>query len=239
MVGRLYGMRSKAAAKATGGKSCWSASASPTPATASPRPTRAACAAGSTSPPRSSPTRRPSCSSTSRRRASIHAAGSSSGRRSRSSSRQGTTVLLTTQYLEEADRLADEIAVIDHGKVIARGHLRAELKDRVGGRAASRSTSPRAPTPERGGPHGGRRARRRRPEPSDRGLARPRPGRPRERDDHGGRDAGLTGRGRRRRRRRAGRPTLDDVFLALTGHEIRIDADDEQRAEDDREEVAA
>ena len=44
----------------------------------------------------------------------------------------GTTLLLTTQYLEEADRLADRIAVIDGGRVIARG-TPAELKARVGG----------------------------------------------------------------------------------------------------------
>jgi ABC-2 type transport system ATP-binding protein len=44
----------------------------------------------------------------------------------------GTTLLLTTQYLEEADRLADDIAVIDHGRVIARGSA-LELKRQIGG----------------------------------------------------------------------------------------------------------
>src|SRR5690349_9643853 len=46
--------------------------------------------------------------------------------------REGTTLLLTTQYLEEADQLAEQIAVIDHGRVIAQG-TGSELKDRVGG----------------------------------------------------------------------------------------------------------
>ncbi|WP_306357921.1 MULTISPECIES: ATP-binding cassette domain-containing protein [unclassified Nocardia] len=43
----------------------------------------------------------------------------------------GTTVLLTTQYLEEADRLADRLAVIDHGRIIAEGTT-AQLKESVG-----------------------------------------------------------------------------------------------------------
>jgi len=45
---------------------------------------------------------------------------------------EGATVMLTTQYLDEADRLAGSIAVIDRGRVIARGSS-DELKDRVGG----------------------------------------------------------------------------------------------------------
>jgi ABC-2 type transport system ATP-binding protein len=44
----------------------------------------------------------------------------------------GATLLLTTQYLEEADRLADDIVVVDHGKVIARGDARS-LKRQAGG----------------------------------------------------------------------------------------------------------
>jgi oleandomycin transport system ATP-binding protein len=47
---------------------------------------------------------------------------------------EGVTVLLTTQYLEEADQLADDIVVVDHGRVIATG-TPAELKARAGGQA--------------------------------------------------------------------------------------------------------
>jgi ABC-2 type transport system ATP-binding protein len=45
---------------------------------------------------------------------------------------EGATILLTTQYLEEADRLAKDIFVVDHGRVIARGDARA-LKRQIGG----------------------------------------------------------------------------------------------------------
>ena len=56
---------------------------------------------------------------------------------------QGATLLLTTQYLDEADELADNIVVIDHGQVIASGTSEA-LKDRVGGDVVEFSVTDRS-----------------------------------------------------------------------------------------------
>ncbi|MFF0553598.1 ATP-binding cassette domain-containing protein [Streptomyces sp. NPDC004311] len=56
---------------------------------------------------------------------------------------EGTTVLLTTQYLEEADRLADSVAVLADGRAVATG-TPAGLKERIGARAEAVVTSPEA-----------------------------------------------------------------------------------------------
>ena len=88
----------------------------------------------------------------------------------------GVTIFLTTQYLEEADQLAHDIAVIDRGKVIATG-TPDELKARTGSCRCSRSPPPTGPTwprsrrcsPARTG---------RRPRPSPTPGTRDRPGRP-------------------------------------------------------------
>ncbi len=98
----------------------------------SSRTTPAACGAGSTS--RSASSRRRRCSSsTSRRPGSTRAAASSCGGCCATSSRDGTTLFLTTQYLDEADQLADRIVVVDHGRIIAAGHpARAQGPVRAG-----------------------------------------------------------------------------------------------------------
>ena len=107
--------------------SCSSSSGSRMPPTGSSRPTRAACGGGSTSRSGSC-TVRASSSSTSRRRASTPRRASRCGPRCRGSPQaESLTILLTTHYLEEADQLADRLAIVSQGKVVVEG-TPAELK---------------------------------------------------------------------------------------------------------------
>ncbi|MGW7367437.1 ATP-binding cassette domain-containing protein [Streptomyces sp. NPDC054841] len=146
----------------------------------------------------------------------------------------GTTLLLTTQYLEEADHLADDICVVDHGKVIARG-TSDQLKARTGGeRVEVVVHRPEEIAPARDVLHrfgtDGTKAGEVAVEEHTRKLTVPVAGGAkllaeviRELDTRGIEidDIGLR------------RPTLDDVFLSLTGHVA------EQAAEENGEVPAA
>jgi ABC-2 type transport system ATP-binding protein len=127
----------------------------------------------------------------------------------------GTTLLLTTQYLDEADELADEIVVIDHGQVIAAGSAE-ELKGRVGGDLIEFTV------PDRG-----------RLSDAAEAIAGIGEGEPHVDKETGVINVGVGGRGSDalidavRSLDAAGvrthglalrRPSLDDVFLVLTGH---------------------
>ncbi|MEV4897122.1 DUF4162 domain-containing protein, partial [Nonomuraea sp. NPDC055795] len=120
---------------------------------------------------------------------------------------KGVTLLLTTQYLEEADRLADRLVLIDRGEVIAEG-TPGELKKQVGGQVCEVRAEP--------------------PEDALRAL-RGKVGNVEEsgglvivRDADGGTlaevVAALRERGVEADDIRLRRPTLDEVFIALTGH---------------------
>src|SRR5450755_2135348 len=127
----------------------------------------------------------------------------------------GTTLLLTTQYLDEADELADEIVVIDHGLVIAAG-TSEDLKGRVGGDVLEFTVPDRSRVPD-----------------AVTAIAKVGEGEPHVDKETGVINVGVGGRGSEAlieavrgldgasvetRGLALRRPSLDDVFLALTGH---------------------
>ena len=126
---------------------------------------------------------------------------------------EGTTVLLTTQYLDEADRLADRLAVIDHGRVIAEGTSR-ELKTSVGGRTLNLRVTSIERVAEAEG------VLRRVLGPDVRNGTEPQTLAAVVADESAVADAltALTGAGIGIAEFSMGQPSLDEVFFALTGH---------------------
>lgn len=115
---------------------------------------------------------------------------------------QGKTIFLTTQYLEEADALADRIAILDAGTIVAQGSA-AELKRRIGGESVELTLEDGATIREVTG--------------SDPEYVRTLLNT-------------LHGQGRAVRTLAIQTPTLDDVFLALTGHAAASTTDKEPAA---------
>jgi ABC-2 type transport system ATP-binding protein len=147
----------------------------------------------------------------------------------RSLAAEGTTILLCTQYLDEADQLADGIAVIDHGKVIAEGTpgqlkasvgtgtLRVRLLDPEQRPQAERLLEPEFEKIELGADPAALSAPNANPDRAAQALA------------------ALSGAGIGVADFSLGQPSLDEVFLALTGHP----AEDQGADEPSTEEVAA
>jgi ABC-2 type transport system ATP-binding protein len=142
---------------------------------------------------------------------------------------EGTTILLCTQYLEEADQLADGIAVIDHGKVIAEG-TPGQLKASVGSGALHVRLLDPAQRPEAERLLAERLGEVRR-EPDPAALTSPGPDTDRATEAV----AELARSGVGIASFSLGQPSLDEVFLALTGHPAE---DSEQDAEAGQEAAA-
>jgi ABC-2 type transport system ATP-binding protein len=145
----------------------------------------------------------------------------------RSLAAAGTTIVLCTQYLDEADQLADGIAVIDHGRVIAEG-TPAQLKSSVGGGALhvrlldpeQRDEAERVLTAELGTVH-------REPDPA--ALSSPCG----EADRAAEAVAELARSGVQIAGFSLSQPSLDEVFLALTGHTAEDQSPDEDAIQEE------